>query len=247
MQYLFRFGIVISLALFLAGCVNETPVSTNSPDSREDVLFADEVEDPLFESLDKHRESRSDMLVFQPAGDFGGGVLVLGTFYPPTGRSGSQLRRGDDRVRYKIRTTGLPPGAYTNWMVVINNPEECEGDCDEADVFENPATNSSIFWSAGGTVESDGIGRFRGGAKIGEISNDPRQHIMGPGLINPEGAEIHLVVKYHGPVSEDPEEYWLQTHTLQGLCGTGANAYDLTEVGFGIQCFDPQVSIHKPR
>jgi hypothetical protein len=245
MLNLSRFFISVFLVLFLSGCIDNTPVTVDPRDTSEDLLFSDEAADPAFDSIDKRRQSRADMLTFQPAGDFGGGVLVPGTFYPPSGNSFSKLYRGNDRVRYKIRTNGLPPGAYTVWMVVINNPENCVGDCDEADVFENPATNSSAFWTDGGIVESDGIGKFRGEAKVGEISSDPRQHIFGPGLVNPEGAEVHLIVKYHGPVSSDPDEFWLQTHTLQGLCESGANAYDLSGAGLGIQCFDPQLSIHK--
>jgi hypothetical protein len=77
-----------------------------------------------------------------------------------------------------------------------------------------------------------------------DTSDDPQQHIFGPGLVNPKTAEVWVIIKYHGPASDDPDELYLQTHTLQGLCEEGANAYDLGP-GFGIQCFDPQIAIHK--
>jgi hypothetical protein len=143
----------------------------------------------------------------------------------------------------------LPPGAYTNWWVIINNPEECtNGQCDVEDVFFNPATNSSVFWATGSIVQSNGIGNFSARVNVGELPSGPDQVPLPgpPGLVDPEGAEIHIIVKYHGPASSDPDELYQQTHTLTGLCDQGANAYDLTSVGFGIQCFDPQFVIHSP-
>lgn len=247
MQYLFHLYIAVFIVLFLAGCVNDTPVSSEQLNSSEESSIVTDDDFDFTNSLDKHRVSRAEVVAFQPAGDFGGGVLAPGTFFPPTGRGESRLLRRAGGIKYKLRTTGLPPGAYTNWMVVINNPEECDGDCDDADVFGNPATNSSVFWVTGGVVDDDGRGKFRGKVKVGEISSDPAQHIFGPGLINPEGAEIHIIVKYHGPVSDDDDDFYLQTHTLTGLCDMDANAFFIPGLPFGeVQCFDPQLAIHKP-
>ena len=53
-------------------------------------------------------------------------------------------------------------------------------------------------------------------------------------------AEVHLIIKYHGPASDDPYTLHDQVTTLLGSCESGeANAFD-TGGPFGIQCFDPQ-------
>ncbi len=245
MQSLSRVFIILFIALFIAGCVNDTPVSSEQLNSSEGSSIVTDDDFDFPNSLDKHRVSRAEVRAFQPAGDYGGGVLVPGTFFPPTGHGESKLLRRKNGIEYKIRTTGLPPGAYTNWLVVINNPEECsDGVCDFDDVFNNPATNSSGFWATGGVVGDDGVGRFRARIKVGEISSDPRQHLFGPGLLNPKGAEFHIIIKYHGPVSEDPDEFYLQTHTLKGACDQNANAF--LDPQTGVQCFDPQITIHLP-
>lgn len=223
----FSFFICLS---FLVGCNNETPVSTSTDFTKSS-------------DLTKGRVEIAKVIVNQPAGDIGGGVLVPGTFFPPTKNAFSMLRRGKDWIKYKLHTNGLPPGAYTNWFIIFNNPENCDGDCDDTDIG-NPATNASVFWATGGIVHHNGVGNFSSKVRIGEISEDPRQHILGPGLLNPETAEVHIIIKYHGLPSEDPEELWLQTHTLTGLCEEGANAVDLGPP-LGLQCFDPQIAIHR--
>ena len=232
MQYLSRVCGVFFIVLMGLGCNNESPVSS-------------EVLGDGLTVLAKQQE-RAAVIAFQPAGDFGGGVLTPGTFFAPTKGGFSILHRGSDWISYNIHTTGLPPGAYTNWWIIINNPENClgVGGCDEADVFNNPATNTSVFWATGGIVQGNGVGNFYAKVKVGEISADPRQHIFGDGLLNPAGAEVHNIIKYHGLASDDPDELFLQTSTLTGLCDEGANAYDL-DPPFGVQCFDPQAAVHR--
>lgn len=70
------------------------------------------------------------------------------------------------------------------------------------------------------------------------------QHLAGPGLTNPKGAFVSIVVKYHGLVSEDPVVLYDQTHTLLGSCFEGANAIDFP--GLGLQCPDPQIANFPP-
>ena len=187
--------------------------------------------------------------IFQPAGDFGGGVLDPGAFFPPTDGGRSLLRRSADKIQYTLETTGLPAGAYTNWMVTINEPENClTSPCTDVDVFgRTQEVGATVFWAAGAVVGHDGIGRFRATIGIGEIpGGDDQVGLPGPGLQNPYGGEFHIIVKYHGPASSNPDVLYEQLSTLTGSCEENANAYDLTAIGFGIQCFDPQVSIHSP-
>ena len=71
------------------------------------------------------------------------------------------------------------------------------------------------------------------------------QLILPGGLLNPAGAHVHNIVKYHGPASNDPVSLDGQLTTILGSCALGANAVDLG-IPFGIQCFDPQVAVHLP-
>lgn len=241
MQKLLHFLSLLVFALILQACTAETPVDTSQLVQDDAAALAKNKGNDDDDKI----VSKVPVVTFQPAGDFGGGVLVPGTFFPPTGRAESKLTREEDELSYKIRTTGLPPGAYTNWWVIFNNPSGCTGGvCDEDD-FANPAADPTVFWATGGVVKKDGKGKFKAEIEVGELPPGPDQVVLGQGLTNPLGAEVHLIIKYHGPASDDPNELYLQTHTLTGLCESGANAFDLGPP-FGVQCFDPQVAVHKP-
>jgi hypothetical protein len=236
MQNIYLICTVFLIAFVLVGCSEEGPVSSD--------LVGDESA-----SLAKGvTVSRVPVTAFQPAGNFGGGVLVPETMFPPTKGGTSTLRRGDDWLSYNIHTTGLPPGAYTNWWIIWNYPENCsDGACDDDDFVnpDNPA-GVSVFWATGGIVQENGVGNFHGRAKVGELPGGEDQvPIPGPGLVNPKTALVLNIIKYHGPASDDPDDLFLQTYTLTGLCGQDANGYDLGPP-FGIQCFDPQVAVHIP-
>ena len=135
--------------------------------------------------------------------------------------------------------------------MIFNDPDECtdpnpfNGVCGGSfDDLLNPATGAAVYWATGGIVTDNGIGVFAARTKIGDDLGTPgEQYIQGPGLVNPTGAEVHLVIKYHGPASTDPDVLHDQTHTFSGSCESGANAIDFGPP-FGVQCFDPQVAVH---
>ncbi len=185
--------------------------------------------------------SRADVTVFQEAGPAGErGVLTEGDFFPPTNGGFSSLRRGEDRLQFNLHTTGLPPGAYTNWWVIWNDPSQCsDGVCGPDDFF-NAAADFSVFWATGGMVESDGVGNFRARISEGEDAPGPDGFIAGNGLTDAENATVMIILKYHGLASDDPDEVFLQTHTLLGLCDDRANAK------LNGNCFDPQWVTHHP-
>ncbi len=205
-----------------------------------------------------------ELLVFQPAGevhsiDEGGNVvlcsedhpcpLVPGTLFPPADGNHSVLDRQSDKLRYRISTNGLPPGAYTNWWIIFNHPEFCEGGpelCNGDDLFLNPDVNGTVFWATGGIVKDDGIGKFRARIHADEVPQEEGQLIFGDGLEpgQAEAAVVHLVVKYHGPPSDDPDVLYDQTHTLLGHCDQGVNGV-IADNG-SLQCFDPQFVAHVP-
>lgn len=187
--------------------------------------------------------SHAPVVTFMEAGDVGGGVLDAGTTYPPTTHGAATLKRGTDWIQTNIRTSGLPPGAYTVWWVVFDTPAGCIDGCDPDDLF-NPDAHASVFWATGGIVHEGRVGSFQARHQIGDDLGEPGiQHILGDGSIDPTRAEIHNVIKYHGPASGDAAALYDQTHTLMGGCSADSNAVDLGEP-FGIQCFDPQVVAH---
>ena len=205
----------------------------------------------------------AELQLFMPSGDVhsldeeGNAVLCSdenpcalepGVEYPPTNGSRSRLWRGDGWIGYIMRTSGLPPGAYTNWWVVFNHPEFCEDGpplCDIDDLFFNPDVNGSVYWSTGGIVQEGGIGNFKALTREGEVPDGEGQLIWGEGLEAGQAgaAVIHLIVKYHGPASEDPDILYDQTHTLLGHCDQGVNGF--LDAGI-VQCFDPQFAVHVP-
>ncbi len=190
------------------------------------------------------------LLPFQPAGALGGpgNQLNPGDFFPPTKKSKATLKRGSDYLQFNIHTTGLPEGAYTVWWIIFNAPDECVGPgagggvCGEVDLF---GAYTGVVWATGKVVKANGIGNFSDRIYIGENRSETvilGENLTSP-LMDPENAEVHCVVKYHGLASADPDVLYDQLNTLLGNCGEndGANSYDAGP--FGIQCFDPQVAI----
>jgi hypothetical protein len=187
--------------------------------------------------------TRAPVIAFQAAGDVGGGVLEAGTTYAPTTHGFATLKRGGDWVQINIQTSGLPAGAYTVWWVVFGTPDGCVSGCGSDDLF-NPDAQVSIFWATGGVIRHDGAGNFVARHHASDDLGEPgSQHVLGDGSLDPSRAEIHNIIKYHGPASDDPALLYEQTHTLLGGCFEHANAVDMGEP-FGVQCFDPQAVAH---
>jgi hypothetical protein len=169
--------------------------------------------------------------------------VIQGTF--------SELERDEDGVEMSIDTLQLTPwSTYTVWWVVFNNPEYCVGPCDGTDLLPfggDPLVDSSVLYADGGFAKSEGRVRFGGTLAEGYIPGLPGQILFGPGLLDAEGAEVHLVVRDHGP--EQAGLLFDQTNTFMGGC-----IYDPvndpppptwgTEGTFA--CEDVQLAIHLP-
>lgn len=155
------------------------------------------------------------------------------------------VRTNEDSVCISVDTNSLPPGAYSNWWVIFNNWENCANPlpvggarCSEPDLF-NPDVNPTALWASGGIVGPDGEAHFSACLNAGEA---PGLVIFGDGLQNVQGAEIHYILKNHGPVSSnDP---LLLGEQLTTLSGTEPPCEPTKELPF--QCPDPQLVIHSP-
>lgn len=159
----------------------------------------------------------------------------------------STLVRTDRGVSASLKTSGLPAGdAVTMWWVIFNNPEHCDGDpsspfnCAEPDLF-NEDVAASVQYAAGHVVGADG--RFGAGAHLSE--GDTTGCVFGEGflcagLIDARAAEIHLVVRSHGP--KFPEFMPGQIKSFHVAC--------TPETSFGLgdgpnECMDLQFSGHQ--
>ncbi len=130
----------------------------------------------------------------------------------------ASLMRSNSGVRMNLSTSELPPSeAVTVWWVVFNQPQNCsDQECGENDVFnlgadEKPILNSdgsapmnmaaidaakiSILRADGHVIDNSGDARYAAGL----VKGDTSEAIIGPGLIDPIFAEIHLVLRSHGP------------------------------------------------
>ncbi len=131
-------------------------------------------------------------------------------WFPDSGNSGtianssSVLIRNKNGVAYTTSTTGLlPGGAYTTWWVIFNNPEFCSPpSCAAKDFPQNmgdPRVQASVLWATGRVVDGHGQGNLSAHLAAGGRSAAPGQILFGPALLDAFGAEIHLVVRSHGP------------------------------------------------
>jgi hypothetical protein len=156
----------------------------------------------------------------------------------PVADASAQLARTPNGVHASINTHDLDPGAYTAWWIIFNNPGGCVGGCGEDDVFDaggNPRVggpaNPSVARAAGHVVGGSGVASFGGSLNEGDTS----EALFGPGLVDSSVAEIHMIVRYHGPVV--PELMPGMIHSLMGGCVGGDGSFE---------CFDPQAVVFLP-
>ncbi len=143
----------------------------------------------------------------------------------------STLNRTGSGISVSLHTTGLPAGhAVTVWWMVFNHPEACitgttggSFRCGMADM-DNPAAGLSVLYAAGHVIDGSGAADFGGSLAEGDADGA----IMGAGLDDAAAADVHLVVRDHGPA--DPGMVDRQIHTF-GTCNP--------------TCTDLQMSVHQ--
>lgn len=145
----------------------------------------------------------------------------------------------------------------TLWIVVFNNPGACAtAPCGEPDLF-NPAVMSDVLYGAGNVVGgseqvSFGFHRKAGdnSGSIADLFGMPTNDGEPWGLIYPRGAEIHYVIRSHGP--KVPAEMPAQINSYGGGCVFDAPFGYLPPTGpndlyLGVgDCQDIQFAINQP-
>ena len=121
------------------------------------------------------------------------------------------------------------------WWVVFNHPGHCTDpfapgfQCGPGDLpgyGGDPRVQFSLLYAAGNVVGRSGQAGFGARLNTGDMSDA----VMGDGLVNPRGAEIHLVIRTHGPTI--PHMVEQQIRTFNGGCEDDEPNEDL--------CFDRQ-------
>jgi hypothetical protein len=159
------------------------------------------------------------------------------------GASATLLVR-EDGASATFTSSGLEPGTtVTLWWVVFNNPELCtQGTapyrCGVPDLIAmggDEAIAGTMVYGGGDVIGSAGSVDFAAFLPADDASDVA---LGGPGLVNTEGAEIHLVLRDHGPLIERIASQ--QLGTFGGGCnnmpaGTGApGPYACADVQFAV-------------
>lgn len=125
-------------------------------------------------------------------------VFTIGpghTFIADIDGANSTLVRTPNGIAVSLQTSGLPAGhAVTVWALIFNHPGACgAGGCHEMNGdLGVPGVQGSVFHVTGHVV--DASGSFAGRVPLGDAADA----FFGPGLLDPYGAEIHLIVRDHG-------------------------------------------------
>jgi hypothetical protein len=148
----------------------------------------------------------------------------------------STLVRATNGINASLQTSGLPAGhAVTMWALIFNNPSACSpGGCNEiAGDLRAPGVNGSVQRVTGHIVGS--VGTFAGHLGIGEAS----QTAFGPGLLDPFGAQIHLIVRDHGLASAEIDALSDELLLLEQFHNSSPRFCN-------VACSDIQKSVHLP-
>jgi hypothetical protein len=139
--------------------------------------------------------------------------------------AGASLSRNNEAAFATISTSQLTPGTVvTLWWAIFNEPSNCATpNCAPSDL-NIPAVNGSLQFGGGQVVGLNGRADFGGYLAVGDntgfhlLPQFPLMPNPAPGLVNPKGATIHLVIRTHGPASADPTTLNQQLSSFGGGC-----------------------------
>jgi hypothetical protein len=167
----------------------------------------------------------------------------------------STLHRSKNGLTVNYHATDLTPGyAYTLWWVIWNRPDLCgtENQCAVTD-FLDPDVEVDVLYAAGHVIGASGKGHFSARLNAGDISESiydiqglPQPY--GLQLGNSLSAEVHMVLRSHGPAVPGIVNEQINSYT--GGCPNDGLYYGFppfTEIPDEIgECGDYQFAIHPP-
>ena len=145
----------------------------------------------------------------------------------------ASLLRTNGGIRMSVNAAQLTPGhVVTAWRVIFNDPGRCSGGvCDEPDVLPPPGhvlADVSLLYADGAHVGPDGTAFFLDFLRAGDTSDA----VFGPGLLDIQGAEVHVVLRTHGPLQPDAAQ--AQQSSLNGGCDPDPPHAPCQDVQFAI-------------
>lgn len=147
-----------------------------------------------------------------PVNDLVNGGVVAG--------ASSKIIRTDQGITVSVNTT-VNPGTYTMWLLIWNNPENCNGSPEVPGLRCVPGPGldapSCVLFGTGQVVGNDGTLNFTAHRKAWDAT-DNIGGACPDGLSNPRGADVHAAVRTHG--EKIPGMVDQQIHTVGGGCGT---------------------------
>jgi hypothetical protein len=174
---------------------------------------------------------------------------------PDTSVGWSSLQRSDNGVVATLSADGVPAGqAVTLWWVVFNDPENCSAPgCGEDDIFVGGDPTADL--NQEGIVAADIVAGYGGGTVasadghillsvgLGANETGPETLLGAPALLkDAAGAEIHLVVRSHGPAIDGRTD--VQTTSYGGGCETDLLPPAVADAEG--ECVDLLFSVHLP-
>ncbi|WP_180685466.1 MULTISPECIES: hypothetical protein [Streptomyces] len=179
-----------------------------------------------------------------------------GSLDTPVGTS--TLARDKSGISATFRTGQLRAHhAYTLWIVVFNRPENCAQPCNEDDIFvggdpRGPMNTATIkaadihaVYGGGKVADASGTTRIDTHLPVRDASREDLLAKVNPGaaLKETQGAEVHLVLRSHGPkISGQVEE---QLGSYAGGCTTFLHPPAVPK-NEG-ECADLQFAVHPPQ
>jgi hypothetical protein len=161
----------------------------------------------------------------------------------------STLVRNDNGMSMTFHTSGLEPGTVaTVWWAIFHHPELCfnPGNCTGADVNNDAQVelvDISVFYATGHVIGGSGKANYGAHLPVGRLTVDPdpsaNQLIRGDGVLkDARGADVHLVIRTHGPAIPGLINH--QLSTFDAGCTTAPPALQGPNT-----CMNIQVSVHE--
>lgn len=158
------------------------------------------------------------------------------------------LVRTRQGIFYALRATDLTPGhVITVWAVVFNQPENCAQypeACKGSDL-STPDVLGDAVYTSGGVVRENGTIRLRAFLREGDASGSMAHEVSTAfpptGLLDLEDAEVHLVIRDHGPAI--PGKVYEQRSSFTGGCATSFPPFSAFPKNQG-ECGNTFAAIH---
>ena len=175
-------------------------------------------------------------------------------------RGVSTIERTADSVTTTFESTGMEPGTWSQWTIFYNHPENCKhpmfgpggkqiSACSWSD-RKSEGVERKPGYASGLVVDAGGVGKFSSTRKMNDDSYPgtpppgmpAKFPLCCPVLTNPLGAEVHVLMRYHGPVVPGLVE--AQIGSWGGGCNNQYNGFPARGTPGDFNCYDPTFAVH---